>query len=256
MKSKLLAAAIVAGLPSITLAQGIEHLGSEFGLGYSSTSFDNSSDSSNGFALSIKTDWALGAAFGLQVNGTARDFDFASAQTFGLHGWYQVSPILRLGAFAQQSNYSFSGGPGSLSGRLFGLEALVEPVENASIQLYAGRGNTDLAFLGQGEVTSYGMSASYDFSSALSARISFNHGNQVITGTSVDSQTMGFGIDWRTKGFGNTPMTIAFDYADVSSWMDDGSRVSITAKIGLGGSGDKPRRLFDDRYAPVFTLVF
>jgi hypothetical protein len=140
---------------------------------------------------------------------------------------------------------------------LFGIEALVEPVENASIQVYVGAGRNEFDFVGaNGDLTSYGMSASYDITSAFSGRISFDHGNQVIMGTSVDAQAMGVGIDWHTKGFGAAPVTISLDYAHVSSLFDDSDRISVTAKIGFGGSSEKPRRLFDDRYSPAFTLVF
>jgi len=257
MKNQFLAAALVAVLPTISVAQGIEHLGSEFGLGYSSTEFDNSSDTASGMTVSIKTDWALGANFGVQVNGSARDIDFGSIQTLGLHGWYQISPIVRLGAFAQQENFSINGAPGGLSSRLFGLEALVEPVENASIQIYAGRGQSEADFIGGSfDLTSYGMSATYDLSQAVSGRISFDRGSQDIMGTTVDADTMGFGIDWRTKGLGNVPLTIAFDYMHISSSFDNADRIGVTAKIAIGNSSETPRRLFNDRYAPAFTLVF
>jgi hypothetical protein len=257
MKTKLLAAAFVAGLPAVTLAQGIQHLGSEFGLGYAARVTGESADSYDGPLVSIKTDWALGANFGLQLNGMARDLDSVSIQTYGLHGWYQLSPAFRLGAFAQQNNVSVSGAPVAFFGRQFGLEALVEPTENAAIQVYVGTGRNDFGFIGQrADLTTYGISATYDFTPTLSGRISFDHGEQAVMGNTITSQLMGFGVDWRTKGFGSTPMTIAFDYSKVSSIYDDGGRLSVTAKINFGGKAEQPRRLFDNRYSPNFTMVF
>lgn len=257
MKTNILAAAIVAGLPTISLAQGFGHLGSEFTLGYSVLDGISSGETNEGFLVAIKTDWALGASFGLQLNGGTRDVEAASIQTLGLHGWYQVNPTIRLGAFAQLTNVVIESAPDGITGQLFGVEALIEPADNAEIQIYAATGQNDLNFLSvSGDMTSYGVSARYDFTPSFSGRIFFDQGNQNIMGTPIDSQVMGFGFDWHTKGFGTTPVTIAFDYAHTQSIAAPVDRFSVTAKIGIGGKDEKKRRLFDDRHSPAFTLIF
>ena len=134
--------------------------------------------------LSIKTDWALGANIGLQLDGYARDFSIGDTQMFGLHGWYQVSPTIRLGLFAQQTRIGVNSTSGSIRlARFYGVEALLEPVEMASIQIYAGSGNTDLGgWSPDVSITGYGMSARYDFTPNLTGRIGYDSATQIVPG--------------------------------------------------------------------------
>ena len=256
MKSNILAAAFVAGLPSVTLAQGIEHLGSEFGLGYSSTDPATSSESLTGLTLSIRTDWALGAQFGVQIGGATRDIELGDVQDVSLHGWYQLNDTVRLGVFGQQTATTLIPLSTTLTTQIYGIEALLEPVENASIQVYASTG--DMTVSG-GSVTldhtGYGLSASYDFSPSMTGRIGFDKATQGDGGPDVSLSQMTVGADWHVN-MAQLPVTVSFDYAKVDIPGGQMSRFAVTGKVMLGGKEGGKRRMFDTRFAPTYVYTF
>jgi hypothetical protein len=255
MKCKILAAAVVAGLPSVALAQGFGHISSEFGLGYVTTDSTQTDQALDGMALSIRTDWALGGQFGVQFSGATRDFGLGNIQDLSLHGWYQVNDTVRLGLFGQQTATTLNAIASTLTNRMYGVEALLEPVENASIQIYASMGEVTadpgtLRFDHKG----YGLSASFDFTPALTGRIGFDKATQD-SSPEVSMSQMTIGADWHVN-MGQLPMIVSFDYAQIDLTYEQSDRFSVTGKVLLGGKDGGKRRMFDTHFAPTFVYTF
>lgn len=240
-------AALVAALAVPASAQ--EHRGSEFTLGYT-----NVSDLEDGGSVfvGIKSDWAIGGAFGLQGSLGYRDSDGAlSSSSVGLHGYYEFASGTRMGLFLQHETLMFPGPIGEPTFLTLGVEAMIALSPQARIELYAGSGDINDLPIPITSYTSYGAQASYDFSPSLRARISYDV-DDLDAGLPIGSfSEMAVGIDYFLNGGGSgVPLVLSAEYTRASTLFSDETADNFTLKLTVpvgSNPGTGGRQLFGDR---------
>lgn len=237
-------------------AQAQEHQHSQFSLGF--TNAPGLEDGTS-YRLGIKSDWAIGGAFGVQGNLSYRSGDSLSNSTAGLHGYYTFANGTRAGVFYQREALSISGLDVDPTFETVGVEAMLVLAPNARVELFVGEGDIDDFPLALTGYTSYGATAGYDLSPTLRARLGYAV-HDLESPFPVGSMShLDLGLDWYMEGGGSAVpviLTAEVQRADLPFGGDAETSYTLSISIPIGGEpGTAARPLFSDRQvADLFTL--
>jgi hypothetical protein len=239
---------VLAALLAST-AQAQEHRRSEFTLAYNMISPSSDADSPQ---ISIRSDWMISGALGLQGNFGYIDGGNGLANTaIGLHGYYELPSGVRAGLFYQHERFFISGGGFSPTFATLGVEAIIPLSPEALVELYVGTTDIEGYPAPLTGATSYGIEASYAFSPSLRGRIHFDV-DELKSVLPVDTLSeMGTGLDYFVNSDGSgVPLILSADWVRAKNPFSSDSQEAFTLKVTIpigGNPGSTGRKLFGDR---------
>lgn len=251
---RFVTAALAAGIGlagGAAAAQGVAHQGTEFTLGYASWDlgiiFAPIEESGDTTLARVRTDWALGASFGVQANleyfeMSLGDFDGEGTTTFALHPYYAFGTTGRAGLFFQRTDIE---GGDDLD--YTGLEGMFTPMPELAFEAYVGQAEAD--FLPD-EVTSYGMTFHYALSDRIGMRVAYDREEISDGGFSANNSRFNIGLDYHIPGSGSFPGAVLTAEAGTVDLLGivDVTVVGAKLTIPLGGtSGAAGRKLYRER---------
>lgn len=243
------------------LAQNITHNRSEVELGYSMMEFDaGSTDGINSDILSIegRTDFSLSGGLGVQVDIGFTDNELSSlgatvttdVLNIAAHPYFEFTPAARAGVFVEYSDTGIEELEVNPTSVHYGLEAMLAPIENVSVELFAGIGRYDVGSDDPLDSTVFGAEAVYGFMPNFGAHI--RYATEKLDFSVLPEPNLSefaLGLDYYGDGFGtNVPFVVTAEYSkqDILSISDDRFGIGLTLAIG-GGTDSGSRRLYSDR---------
>ena len=252
---KIQASGALAALCTVAATQvaAFDHNRTEVSLAYQDTSYFTSSF--HGMDAQVKSDFGLSPAMGAQVDlgysetslGTS---DFTRT-TLGLHVYAELANDVRAGGFVQQTTFDYGFGPGEVTATYYGVEGMITPLPNLSIEAYYGMGQYDLGTTF--DMTTFGTQISYGFTPNLAMRLSSDF-DTIDTGLYDYAQSSyAIGADYYMNG--SFPMIFSAEIGQVGSNVSmDRAAIKLTIPFG-GGNDSNARKLFGTRGAIAKSLL-
>lgn len=252
LASTAAALAIIAASPSLAF----EHNRTEFSLGYQDLSYFGTGF--YGTDARVQSDFSLSPSWGVQgdleYSDTNSGFFSVYRPTYGLHVYNELSDELRIGAFVQQSNYTISGFPVSLDISYYGVEAMLTPLPNLSIEAYYGLGQYDVGGGTSLDMTTFGSQVSYGITPEFALRIASDFDTIDTGGFDYQISSYAIGADYYMNG--GLPMIFSAEVGNAGYGGISIDRAEIRLTIPLGGGGDSgARKLFGIRGATANNLI-
>ena len=209
-----------------------------------------------GLDANVKSDFSLSPTLGVQADlgysdTTINTLDY-SRTTLGLHAYGELANNIRAGGFVQQTTFDFGVGPGDYTVTYYGVEGMLTPLPNLSIQAYFGLGQYDLGTTY--DMTTFGTQISYGLTPNMAVRLSSDFDSLDVGPYDLQSSSYAIGADYYLSG--RVPMIFSAEYGKNGLFYSGGDRAEIKLTIPLGGGSDSSaRKLFGTRGALAKGLL-
>lgn len=232
-------------------AQTVGHKGTDVTFGYDSwdvSVFGSDVGSGDTKIARVRTDWGLGASFGVQANLDYASFSFdlspsSSVKTFALHPYMEFGSAGRAGVFLQRSNFEF----GIPSLDYYGVEGMFTPTPEMALEIYVGRGTSDFI---PGDATAYGVTLHYALGESLGMHMAYDHETIDAGGSDFNNSRFNVGVDYYLNTGGSMPPVVLTAEAGTVDMMGFFDLTVVGAKITIplgGTAGNTGRKLFRER---------